>query len=144
LEMDYLKYAVLKTISHRNLEMFLRTSNEYLMNIRLVVIDDSITPVNKFSGEILSFNQLSSGEKQILYIFSQIYLLHKKDIFILFDEPELSLSLTWQRKILPDIVNSGKCAFLFVITHSPFVFDNGLEQYAQGINMYFRNYELAR
>ena len=45
-------------------------------------------------GEI-SLKNLSSGEKQILSLFSKLYLnLNNKNI-LLFDEPELSLSIIW-------------------------------------------------
>jgi hypothetical protein len=56
---------------------------------------------------------------------------------VLFDEPELSLSMLWQKELLPDIVNSNKCNFLLAVTHSPFIFDNELDRYAVGLNEYF-------
>lgn len=45
---------------------------------------------------------------------------------MLIDEPELSLSVPWQKKFLPDILSAESCAGLFAVTHSPFVFDNNL------------------
>ena len=33
-------------------------------------------------------------------------------------------------------MNSMKCKFLLAVTHSPFIFDNELEKYAIGINIY--------
>ncbi|RYE52160.1 MAG: N-acetylmuramic acid 6-phosphate etherase [Sphingobacteriales bacterium] len=51
------------------------------------------------------------------------------------DEPELSLSLDWQKKILVDVVNSPSCVQLIAITHSPFVFDNELEPYATSLQL---------
>ena len=41
-----------------------------------------------------------------------------------------------QKLLLPDIMNSKKCKFLLAVTHSPFIFDNELEIYAIGINIY--------
>ncbi|HMV79519.1 MAG TPA: AAA family ATPase, partial [Leptospiraceae bacterium] len=64
------------------------------------------------------FDDLSSGEKQIVSIFSYLLLL-EKDFFVIIDEPEISLSLVWQKKILSDIMNYSK-GFLCA-THSPFV-----------------------
>ncbi|MGT3292290.1 AAA family ATPase [Yersinia enterocolitica] len=69
---------------------------------------------------------LSSGEKQIISLFAMLYLKNDTNLAIFFDEPELSLSMEWQKTLLPDIVNSGKCNFLFCTTHSPFIFDNEL------------------
>lgn len=88
---------------------------------------------NDIKEEVL-LNQLSSGEKQIVSLFSKIYLEPEQDFIVLFDEPELSLSIFWQKNLLPDILNSGKCEFLLAVTHSPFIFDNELKQYTIGLN----------
>jgi hypothetical protein len=49
----------------------------------------------------------------------------------------LSLSIFWQENLLPDIIDSGKCEFLFAVTHSPFIFNNKLDKYATSLNEYF-------
>jgi len=49
---------------------------------------------------------------------------------VLIDEPELSLSLDWQRQILPDVLKAPTCQQVIAITHSPFIFDNELEPFA--------------
>lgn len=114
--------------------------NKYLIN-KEVFYDESDIRIyikSKLSDEEISLEKLSSGEKQILAIFSKIYLSKKDQRFIvLFDEPELSLSMKWQQQLLPDMVDSGKCDFLLAVTHSPFIFDNKLDQYAMGLNEYF-------
>ncbi len=91
------------------------------------------------TDEKVEINKLSSGEKQIISIFSKIYLEKTDNLIVLFDEPELSLSLPWQKRLLPDIVNSKKCEFLLAVTHSPFIFKNELEKHAIGINIYMDN-----
>lgn len=53
---------------------------------------------------------LSSGEKQIISVFSKLYLEDNKKYIILFDEPELSLSIKWQAKFLPDIMDTKNVA----------------------------------
>lgn len=83
-------------------------------------------------------SKLSSGEKQIISLFSRIYLSNSKSFIVLFDEPELSLSIFWQKLLLPDIVASNKCKFLLSVTHSPFIFENDLEKYAIGLNQYLK------
>lgn len=79
----------------------------------------------------ISIQNLSSGEKQVLSIFSKLYLEQQKSCIILFDEPELSLSISWQEHFLPDIMKSGKCSLLVAVTHSPFIFDNEYDSLAQ-------------
>lgn len=93
------------------------------------------------TDEKIELNKLSSGEKQIISIFSKLYLEKSDNLIVLFDEPELSLSLPWQELLLPDIVDSEKCKFLLAVTHSPFIFQNKLDSYAVGMNIYIN--ELA-
>jgi len=88
-----------------------------------------VTVVNDFTKSVVPLSQLSSGEKQIVSILARLYLYTKMN-FILIDEPELSLSLEWQRKIIPDMVDSGSVAQLLAITHSPFIFENKLDPFA--------------
>ena len=84
---------------------------------------------------------LSSGEKQIISLFSKLYLSDQEDNIVLFDEPELSLSIIWQAKLIPDIVNSNKCSFAIIITHSPFIFDNEYRELAIDIKKYIKPIE---
>lgn len=74
----------------------------------------------------VELEQLSSGEKQIVALFAYLFLSKRKRIMVLIDEPELSLSVPWQKIFLPDILDSEACASIFSVTHSPFVFDNRL------------------
>lgn len=87
----------------------------------------------------VQLNQLSSGEKQIVSIFSQIYLELDKRYIVLFDEPELSLSIYWQENLLPDIIESGNCMFLMAVTHSPFIFGDKLQQFTVGMHEFLKN-----
>ncbi|MHA6248425.1 AAA family ATPase [Pontibacter sp. CAU 1760] len=99
---------------------------------------------NKFFN--IDFKDLSSGEKQIVSLFSHIYL-SKQDYFIIIDEPELSLSVPWQERFLPDINSSQKCTGIIAVTHSPFIFKNELKQYAHSLEEFSikknRKYELS-
>lgn len=108
-------------------------------------------------GKELNFNVFSSGEKQIVSLFAKLYLLPIKELdwsndnkiieslpnkkfWIIFDEPELSLSVEWQKRILPDILESNRCEFLFVTTHSPFIFKNDLRFQTSDIRNYITEY----
>jgi hypothetical protein len=128
-----------------SVKKFRDVCNQYLID-KKVFYDESAIKIfiksDRNSSEI-ALSKLSSGEKQIISIFSKIYLSesHKRFI-VLFDEPELSLSILWQRTLLPDIVKSGKCDFLLAVTHSPFIFENELDEYAIGLNEYVKPSEL--
>jgi len=80
----------------------------------------------------IPIDSLSSGEKQMISLFARLYLYPGSKI-VLIDEPELSLSIDWQRRILLDVVNAPSCEQLIAITHSPFVFDNELDPFAKSL-----------
>ena len=88
-------------------------------------------------GREVELAQLSSGEKQIVSLFSKIYLEPNDKFIVLFDEPELSLSIFWQKKLLPDIIKSERCDFLLAVTHSPFIFENELNKNTLGLQECF-------
>jgi predicted ATP-dependent endonuclease of OLD family len=124
-----------------SIKVFRDLCNKYLINKKLIYDESSIEIYVQADGSMdkLQLSKLSSGEKQIISIFSKIYLSPSDCKFIvLFDEPELSLSIFWQRQLLPDIFNSGKCQFLLAVTHSPFIFENELDKYAIGLNEYLK------
>ena len=83
--------------------------------------------------DIINLSNLSSGEKQLISTFSKIFLEDEKELIILFDEPELSLSVPWQEEFIYDISQASKCKFLLTVTHSPFIYRN-LLPYAEEID----------
>lgn len=92
---------------------------------------------NTITNRNLKLSALSSGEKQIISTFARLYLELEKKYLVLIDEPELSLSMEWQRKFLPDILGSSSCSQLIAITHSPFTFENDLDPYAGPLKVTF-------
>ncbi|MCC6448019.1 MAG: ATP-binding protein [Chitinophagaceae bacterium] len=124
-----------------SVKIFRDVCNKYLINKQVFYDESGINIFIKsdLTGKEIQLKHLSSGEKQIISIFSKIYLSDAiKKFIVLFDEPELSLSMTWQKQLLPDIINSKKCEFLLAVTHSPFIFDNELDVYAVGLNEYIK------
>lgn len=95
--------------------------------------DLTISVVSFGAGRKIPINSLSSGEKQMISLFAKLFLYPPKEKLILIDEPELSLSIDWQRQILVDIVEAPLCRQVVAITHSPFIFDNPLEPYARSL-----------
>jgi len=82
--------------------------------------------------------ELSSGEKQIVSLFSHLYLSGRDRFFVLIDEPELSLSVPWQRRFLLDIRKASFCAGLVAATHSPFIYDNELRKNTHAVGEFVR------
>lgn len=113
----------LRIIDNR-IEKFVNVCNEYLVNKKYHYDASNVTLqiINNHNNKEIPLKKLSSGEKQIVSTFSKIYLEHQKNYIILFDEPELSLSIKWQEQYIPDIIQSGNCSLLICVTHSPFIF----------------------
>ncbi len=84
---------------------------------------------NKFiiysDGDILPLHRLSSGEKQLLLILLTVFLTDEKDSVILIDEPENSLDISWQYKLINLLADINPNAQFFITTHSPSIFGDG-------------------
>lgn len=116
----------------QSISSFIAVCNQYLqpgknfvydeISFKLSILDDQ--------GNDIDLSMLSSGEKQIVSVFSHLYLDNNADQIMVIDEPELSLSVRWQKKFLSDIVLSERCKFVLAVTHSPFIYDNELRPYA--------------
>ena len=62
---------------------------------------------------------LSSGEKQILILLTQALLRVDEPVVYIADEPELSLHVLWQEKLLKSLVSISGQIQVIVATHSP-------------------------
>ena len=67
----------------------------------------------------LETHLLSSGEKQIVILLTQALLWEDKPVVYVVDEPELSLHVLWQEKLLKSLQNLGGRIQIIVATHSP-------------------------
>ena len=67
---------------------------------------------------------LSSGEKQILILLTEALLTVDEPVVYIADEPELSLHVSWQEKLLGSLVRLGGQIQVIVATHSPDIAGN--------------------
>jgi predicted ATP-dependent endonuclease of OLD family len=123
-----------RTLAQREQQIvrFAQVCNKYLRDKQMVYsdVDSSLCVRLNSTGAQLPLRMLSSGEKQIVSLFAHLYLRELGKVYVIIDEPELSLSVTWQEQLLPDILDTGNCNFLAAVTHSPFIFKNNLDPYA--------------
>lgn len=80
--------------------------------------NDSTTKIDP-KNEI-KIRNLSSGERQLLSIFSMVIRMSNTCPIIIIDEPEISLNIKWQRRLLSTLnyfVRDSKAQFV-VATHS--------------------------
>ena len=77
-------------------------------------------------------NDLSSGEKQLIYTLLRVANSKRKNQIILMDEPEISLHLSWQEKLLASIKKLRSESQIIVVTHSPgIVMDGWMGNYTE-------------
>ncbi len=76
-------------------------------------------------GERLTPYQLSSGEKQMLAILLTVLIEDRQHYVLFMDEPEVSLHIDWQQKLIEMILELNPNVQIVLTTHSPAVIMNG-------------------
>jgi ABC-type glutathione transport system ATPase component len=76
-------------------------------------------------GETLVPYQLSSGEKQMLAILLTVLVEDQQPYVLFMDEPEVSLHIEWQKRLIDLIVELNPNVQIILTTHSPAVIMNG-------------------
>ena len=76
-------------------------------------------------GETLVPYQLSSGEKQILAILLTVLVEDLQPYVLFMDEPEVSLHIEWQKRLIDLIMELNPNVQIILTTHSPAVIMNG-------------------
>ena len=97
------------------------------------VLEDRVRDVFQYEGirvateitfgeakEAIISGKLSAGEQQMLSFLCYNTFSEKAAIFI--DEPELSLHVDWQRRLLPTLLEQETGNQFFIATHSPFIY----------------------
>ena len=76
-------------------------------------------------GETLVPYQLSSGEKQMLAILLTVLVEDNQPTVLFMDEPEVSLHIEWQKRLIDLCVELNPNVQIILTTHSPAVVMNG-------------------
>lgn len=76
-------------------------------------------------GEVLMPYQLSSGEKQMLAILLTVLVEDDLPYVLFMDEPEVSLHIDWQKRLIDLILELNPHVQIILTTHSPAVVMNG-------------------
>ncbi len=100
------------------IDLFLDIIRDFIVDKKFVVETGQLKVFNKYNEEI-EISKLSSGEKQLLILFIETLLQKAKPYVYLTDEPELSLHIDWQRRIIPAVKKLNPSAQIIVATHSP-------------------------
>ena len=69
--------------------------------------------------------ELSSGEKQLLIILLTVLLERGEEYILMLDEPEISMHISWQYKLIDMILRLNPEVQIILTTHSPMIFADG-------------------
>lgn len=119
------------------LRKFSDVCTKYLSG-KKIIYNETLLTMNVYdcNDEKIDFEDLSSGEKQVISIFSKVYLDVVTPCIFIIDEPEISLSIEWQKEFLKDIFNSEKIGLMIATTHSPFIFKNEYRKFVIELDKY--------
>lgn len=92
-------------------ELFAETGKKIIRSKNEIVFEQE--------GRQLLPYRLSSGEKQILVILLTVLVQDKQPCVLLMDEPEVSLHIEWQQRIISIIREMNPNAQIILTTHSP-------------------------
>ncbi len=79
----------------------------------------------KQAGDILTPYKLSSGEKQMLVILLTVLVQDNAHCALFMDEPEISLHIEWQQRLITLIRSLNPNVQIILTTHSPALIMNG-------------------
>ena len=144
LQRSYLDYQV--NLSNRMLELFTSSAPDAHEKAALLgqekahfqdIVDELFAEtgkkINRKSNEIefeqigesILPYQLSSGEKQMLIILLTVLVQNRRPCVLFMDEPEVSLHIEWQQKLITIIRDLNPHVQVILTTHSPAVIMNG-------------------
>ncbi|MGG8167806.1 AAA family ATPase [Klebsiella aerogenes] len=120
---DNIKAELEMLLSCKDLKLqraFSRVVNQYLIdsNKKINRRSDGFIVHCKYSGGI-PIESLSSGERQLIYILLKTANSCVRNTIMLMDEPEISLHLNWQERLIDSIREINPECQLIIVTHSP-------------------------
>lgn len=123
----------LRELSKENNNLFSETKERFVSSInslfsesdKEVSFEDKISFKSTINNKKLSIRDLSSGERQLVYTFLKASIAAQNDAILLMDEPEISLHLAWQEKLIENLKKINPNGQIIIVTHSPAVVMNG-------------------
>lgn len=108
--------------TRQDINTYLEAVNEFLEDKKLVVgrtKDDVEVSVEFADGGRDSLQSLSSGERQIATMLYAATHGSETEYLVLIDEPEISLHIDWQRRLIEKMAEHLGDRQIIVCTHSP-------------------------
>ncbi|MBA7562365.1 hypothetical protein ES708_04017 [subsurface metagenome] len=105
---------------YRRIDSFVSIINRFLTNKKLVYNLHSGMTITANNGTSLEPAMLSSGERHLFLLFCNSFVAVDRPSIIMIDEPEISLNIKWQRRLLDSLLEcSGDSSVQYLFaTHS--------------------------
>lgn len=100
-------------------------NNLFIETDKEVKFSEDQMEIIKNKKEKIDYTKLSSGERQVIFIFLKVINGSVDNSLILMDEPEISLHISWQEKLLSEIEKVNPNSQIIIVTHSPAIVMNG-------------------
>lgn len=104
---------------NKSKDVFLNVINGLLQRKSIEINERNELIVRTQSNKIFPLTSLSSGEKQLLIILGQGLLQDENVHTYIADEPELSLHVEWQEKLVDSLKKVNPNSQIIFATHSP-------------------------
>jgi AAA15 family ATPase/GTPase len=91
------------------IELFVSQLNDYFTNKEIKYhLAKGFNISDKEFGGTIELSMLSSGEKQLLLLFCSVITSSDNASVFIIDEPEISLNIKWQRKLVQTLLDFSK------------------------------------
>ena len=108
----------IETFMLSSINFLVDTFNNYLIEGKKLVVTESEVFI-EIGANAHSVNDLSSGERHILTFLTLVLFVGQDRDFLIIDEPEISLNITWQRELMSLFSELLPHTQIIVASHSP-------------------------
>lgn len=119
------KEIKLEEIYQQKNQFFSELNTLFSETHKVIDFDKNNSIIFRKDGKTITPYCLSAGEKQILIVLLTVVLQENQACVFLLDEPELSLHLAWQLKLIDVIQRLTENCQLIIATHAPGILNKG-------------------
>jgi energy-coupling factor transporter ATP-binding protein EcfA2 len=104
-----------------SLAAYVQSLNSFFADKQVAVTPNLGISISTSEGTLLPVGALSSGERQLLLLLTNMLFARDRRAIFIIDEPELSLNMKWQRKLVDALLDvTGSSGTQFVLASHSF------------------------
>ncbi len=103
-----------------NVDFFKQLESTYISDL----IEEVRIKIRKTDGTVITFNELSEGEQQLLMVLGLLKFTRSKESLFLLDEPDTHLNPAWKfdyLNLIKTVVGQSDSSQVIISTHDPIV-----------------------